>query len=72
MQRYDYLVRTRPVTEEETAAYREAFLKNEPNTPTPYQRAALAALRELTGKDTEPTGAAWRKLLDKPKSAAGS
>lgn len=67
MQRFDYLVRTRPVTEEEGTAFRESFTKNEPNKPTPYQRAALAALRELTGKDTEPTATAWRKLLDKPK-----
>jgi hypothetical protein len=30
---------------------------------TPYQKAALAALRDLTGKDTTPTAEAWRKLL---------
>jgi hypothetical protein len=30
---------------------------------SPYHRAALFALRELTGRDTEPTAAAWRKLV---------
>jgi hypothetical protein len=69
MQRFDYLVRTRPVADEEAAAFREAFAKLEPNTPSPYQRAVLAALRELTGKDTEPTATAWRKLLNQPKGA---
>jgi hypothetical protein len=34
---------------------------------SPYHKAALAALRELTGKDTEPTAAAWRKLLKTPR-----
>jgi hypothetical protein len=68
MQRFDYLVRTRPVTDEESVAFRETFGKVEPNKPSPYQRAALVALRELTGKDTEPTAAAWRKLLNQPKA----
>ncbi len=28
-----------------------------------YHKAALAALRDITGKDTAPTAEAWRKLL---------
>jgi hypothetical protein len=68
MQRFDYLVRTRPVSDEEAAAYRETFGKVELNKPTPFQKAALVALRELTGKDTEPTAAAWRKLLNQPRN----
>jgi hypothetical protein len=63
MQRFDFLVRTREVNEEEAAAYRKALEKREPGEVTPYQRAALSALRELTGKDGEPTPEAWRKLL---------
>jgi hypothetical protein len=66
MQRFDFLVRTRELTEAEVAAYREKFAKPEPGRPSPYQKAALAALRELTGKDTEPTAAGWRRLLDLP------
>ena len=30
-----------------------------------YSRGVYA-LRELTGRDTEPTAAAWRKLLQAP------
>ena len=30
---------------------------------SPYHKAAVAALRDLTGKDTAPTAEAWRKLL---------
>jgi hypothetical protein len=33
---------------------------------SPYHRSALYALRELTGRDTEPTALAWRKLLKLP------
>jgi hypothetical protein len=67
MQRFDYLVRTRSLTDEEATAFRAAFAKVEADRPSPYQRAALVALRELTGKDTEPTAAAWRKLLKQPR-----
>jgi hypothetical protein len=66
LQRFDFLVRTRELTEEEAAAYKEKLEKREPGTPSPYQRAALAALRDLTGKDAEPTAEAWRKLLKMP------
>jgi hypothetical protein len=58
MQRYDFLVRTREVTEKEAHAHRELL---QPGV-SPYRRAAVSALRELTGQDTEPTAAAWRKL----------
>jgi len=43
MQRYDFLVRTREVTDQEVLAYRELL----PANNSPYQRAALSALREL-------------------------
>jgi hypothetical protein len=64
MQRFDFLVRRRPVTEEEAKAYREALSSREPGFVLPHQRAVLTALRELTGRDTEPTAKAWRKLLN--------
>jgi hypothetical protein len=64
MQRFDFLVRTRTVTDEETQVFRDQLSTREPGRVTPYQRAALAALRELTGRDTEPTARAWRQLLN--------
>lgn len=63
MQRFDFLVRERVLEEEEAAACREKFTKREPGRLSPYHRAALTALREMTGKDTEPTAVAWRRLL---------
>jgi hypothetical protein len=66
MQRFDFLVRTREVSDEEAVAYREKLDKGERGQLSPYHRGALAALRELTGKDAEPTADAWRKLLDLP------
>ena len=64
MQRFDFMVRERIVTTEEAAVYREKLTPKEAGVLSPYHKAALAALRELTGKDTTPTAAAWRKLLD--------
>jgi hypothetical protein len=67
MQRFDFLVRTRTLTAAEAKAYEQ---KDEPGQLSPYHRAALFALRELTGRDTEPTAAAWRKVLKLPKAAS--
>jgi hypothetical protein len=66
MQRFDFLVRTRELTDEEADAYRETFARKERGRLSPYHRAALTALRELTGLDTEPTPEAWRRLLKLP------
>jgi hypothetical protein len=63
MQRFDFLVRSRTLTDEEAAAYREKLTPGEPGRFSPYRRAALVALRDLTGRDTEPTPEAWRRLL---------
>jgi hypothetical protein len=62
MQRFDYLVRNRVLTEQEAAALPAA----KAGALSPYQRYALAALRELTGRDAAPTAEAWRKLLVMP------
>jgi hypothetical protein len=69
MQRFDFLVRTRMVSDEEAAEYREKLKPREAGEFSPYQRAALAALRELTRRDTEPTPEAWRRLLKLPADA---
>ena len=63
MQRFDFLVRTRTLSEADAKAYAALFVNKEPGVLPPNHRAALAALRELTGRDTEPTAAAWRRLL---------
>jgi hypothetical protein len=63
MQRFDFLVRTRTLTEAEAKTYREKLAQSEPGQQSPYQQAVVNALRELTGKDAEPTPDAWRKLL---------
>ena len=64
MQRFDFLVRTRPLTPEDAQAYEARRQPEDPDRPSAYRRAALHALRELTGRDTEPTPGAWRKLLN--------
>jgi hypothetical protein len=66
MQRFDFLVRTRELTNAEAAEYEPCCEVEEPGRLSPYHRAALFALRELTGRDTEPTATAWRKLLKLP------
>jgi hypothetical protein len=64
MQRFDFLVRERTVTADQAKLYREKLTPKE-GAVSPYHRAALAALRDLTGKDA-PTAEAWRKLLKLP------
>ncbi len=66
MQRFDFLVRERVLTNGEAAEIEKSRENAEPSQLSPYHRAALFALRELTGRDTEPTAAAWRKLLRLP------
>jgi hypothetical protein len=62
MQRFDFVVRKRVLKDDEAGAYKAKFDKLEPGVLPPNHRAALVALRELTGKDTAPTAEAWRKL----------
>jgi hypothetical protein len=65
MQRFDFLVRTRPVTAKEAAAYQEWVRQQGPGYLSPQHQAALSALRALTGRDApEPTAAAWRRVLE--------
>jgi hypothetical protein len=68
MQRFDFLVRNRLLTATEAQAYEPCCDAEEPGRLSPYHRSALFALRELTGRDAEPTAAAWRKLLKLPRS----
>jgi HEAT repeat protein len=60
VQRYDYLVRTRPLTKKEIAQLKE---QPEDKGDYPQREAVLFALRELTGKDVGKTSEAWRELF---------
>jgi hypothetical protein len=64
MQRFDFFVRNRQLTEVEAGDYAKKLAKDE--EASPYRKATLVALRQLTGKDAEPTAAAWRRVLDLP------
>lgn len=57
--RFDYLVRTRPVTNEEITA-RKA--ERGPGSGYSQREAVLFALRELTGRDVGLTTDAWQQL----------
>ena len=48
----------------ERSGERGHMTPREAGVVSPYHRAVLAALRELTGRDTAPTQQAWRKLLE--------
>ncbi len=54
--RYDYVVRTRPVTPREATLLREAARKR---PDYPQREATLHALRELTGQDAGKSAKAW-------------
>jgi hypothetical protein len=69
MQRFDFFVRERKLTSEEVDEYKTKLTPKEAGVVSPYHRSVLAALRDLTGKDTAPTAEAWRKLLNLPISS---
>jgi hypothetical protein len=50
MQRFDFVVRTREINEQEARALRELL---PPDAASPYHRAALAAIRELSGREPD-------------------
>lgn len=63
MQRFDFLVRTREVTEKDMQAYRQWVKQQGPDYLSPNHQAALTALRQLTGRDAPPNAQAWRRVL---------
>jgi hypothetical protein len=71
-QRFDFLVRTREISERDAQTYRDLLRPAGAGDLSPYQRAAVSALRQLTGRDTEPTAPAWRRLLDQIKAEGGN
>jgi HEAT repeat protein len=60
VQRFDYVVRTRPLSKNEIAQLNPA---DEDNLDYPQRDAVLFALRELTGRDAGKETAAWRELF---------
>jgi hypothetical protein len=59
-ERFDFFVRSRALSAAE--AKQEAEHRH-PGYVSPAHRAASRALRELTGRQSEPTAAAWRRTL---------
>jgi hypothetical protein len=68
MQRFDYLIRNRPLTAEERADLEAASSVRQVQDSFPQKEAALFVLRELTGEDRGRTTAAWRGLFIKKDS----
>jgi hypothetical protein len=65
MQRFDFLVRTRALSKQQANDIESLLQAANPDGRFPNRRAALKALRELTGLDAEPTAEAWRRVLAK-------
>jgi hypothetical protein len=63
MQRFDFLVRTRVVTNKDAAAYAGWLKQQGSDYLAPHRQAALTALRALTSGDAAPTAEAWRAAL---------
>jgi hypothetical protein len=67
-QRYDYVLRTRPLTKTEQTAYQKVEKENKSPKSYPQQESVLFALRELTGKDYGSTYADWTAGLQKSET----
>jgi hypothetical protein len=64
MQRFDFLVRTRTINDAELADHVQRQKARGANYLSENHKAALAALRQLTGRDAGTTAAAWRTALN--------
>jgi len=67
-QRFDFVVRTRNLTESEAMALRKRLQPPQEGSLSQYHQAALFGLRELTGREAT-TPADWRRLLKLPLAA---
>jgi len=63
MQRFDFLVRTRTINDAELGEHVQKQKARGANHLSENHKAALAALRQLTGRDAGTTAAAWRAAL---------
>jgi hypothetical protein len=66
-QRFDFIVRTREITKMDAQTYRDLLRRAAAGDLSPYQRAAVAALREMTGRDAK-TASEWRQIIDQLKT----
>ena len=66
MQRFDYVVRTRPATAAEIQASQHAE-KWSDEVLSPHRRAVLNALSRLTSTYVGPSAREWRVELDRRK-----
>src|SRR5262249_46970018 len=64
-QRFDFVVRKRPMSDAEAKELRKRLEAHGAGVLTPYQKAEVTALREMTGRDLEARAEAWRKFLKK-------
>ncbi len=62
-QRFDFLVRTRPLTEKERAAWEARAASPRTEALSEHRRVLLSALQGLTGEYAGTTAAHWRALL---------
>jgi hypothetical protein len=62
-QRFDFIVRKRELTGEEADELWGRVTPKAKGGLTPYQKAAVAALREMTGQKLEAKASVWRKYL---------
>jgi hypothetical protein len=66
MQRFDFLVRTRVLSDNEVAAHVKEKQARAPGQVSENHKAVAAALNRLTGKTAAPTEVAWAQVLDIP------
>jgi hypothetical protein len=70
LQRFDYLVRIRPLTEAEQMSWKFRQCQLGPQQPSAHRQAVLFALCALTGQDVGDSPEAWRRLLQAPDADA--
>jgi hypothetical protein len=63
LQRFDYVVRSRPLTKEEQTTWERQKEAADDRPISPQRRAVLFALCTLTGQDFGDAPAAWRRFL---------
>lgn len=64
MQRFDFVVRTRELSDDELRERVQEKQARRQDYLSPNHQAALEALRQLTGKDAGTTATAWRQELN--------
>jgi len=63
MQRFDFVVRSRPVEGKELADLQQRVKNRRPDYLSENHQAALRVLRELSGQDVGPTQVAWQRVI---------